>query len=277
MAEIQQENIAATVAREARKPFAIPAETAFIALPDGWRLQDTEEIDEAPRRKKAAVKMDDDAGYIDYLKRHGSVDTTTIWCNADYEKGLIDYTGVLNDHAGAEVGQEWRDHIASFTPEKSVEWKRWIGKNTGPMDQVEFATFIEDNLADIATAEGFPTGTDMLHMSTNLEITQDSSIKSAIRTQSGGVRISYVEDANAETAKFMDVFSQFAIGIPVFRGGEAYQVNARLKYRLNGGKLKFWYELIRADKVMEASARTLTEKILAQTGFPIFHGNPFAK
>lgn len=272
-----QENIAATVAREARKPFPIPAETAFIAVPDGWKLQDTEEIDEAPRRKKGTVSLDDDTGYIDYIKRHGAANTTTIWCDADYEKGLVSYACVLNDHGGHESAQEWRDHIARFAPEKSVEWKRWIDKDAKIMDQFEFATFIENNIADIATAEGFPSGTDMLHVATSLEITQDSSIKSAIRLQSGGVRISYIEDENAETAKFMEVFSQFAIGIPVFRGSDPYQINARLKYRLNGGKLKFWYELIRADKVMEASARTLTAKIQEQTTFPIFHGNPFAK
>jgi uncharacterized protein YfdQ (DUF2303 family) len=272
-----QENIAATVAREARKPFPLPDKPAYVAVPDGWNLQDTEALDACPRRKKSTVSLDDDTGYIDYIKRHGAPDLTTIWCDADYEKGRIGYTCVLNDHAGDEGGQEWRDHIARFTPAQSVEWKRWIDKDGKVMDQLEFATFIENNLADIATTEGLPSGTDMLHMSTNLEITQDSSIKSAIRMQSGGVRISYIEDENAETAKFMEVYSQFAIGIPVFRGSDAYQVNARLKYRLNGGKLKFWYELIRADKVMEASAKSLTVKIQEQTTFPIFHGNPFAR
>lgn len=272
-----QENIAATIAREARKPFPIPDKPAFVAVPDGWKLQDTEELDACPRRKKSIVSLDDDTGYIDYIKRHGAPDLTTIWCNADYEKGQVSYTSVLNDHAGDDGGQEWRDHIARFTPAQSVEWKRWIANSNEVMSQLDFATFLENNMADIATVEGLPSGTDMLHMSTNLEITQDSSIKSAIRMQSGGVRISYIEDDNAETTKSMEVFSQFAIGIPVFRSGDAYQVNARLKYRLNGGKLKFWYELIRADKVMEASAKSLTAKIHEQTTFPIFHGNPFAR
>lgn len=271
------ENLAETVAREARKPFCVPADSSFIAVPDGWKLQETEALEGQPWRKKAVVALDDDTGYIDYIKRHGHGDTTTIWCEANYEKGRVGYTCVLNDHGGDTEAQEWRDHIASFVPEKSVEWKRWTENNARTMEQVEFATFIENNLADIATAEGYPTGTDMLHVATNLEITQDSSIKSAIRLQSGGVRISYIEDANAETAKFMDCYSQFAIGIPVFRGGEAYQINCRLKYRLNAGKLKFWYELIRADKVLEASARTLTEKIKNETTFPMFHGKPFTE
>lgn len=228
MAE-NNENIAATVAREARKPFVIQDKPAFIAVPDGYKLQDTEELEACPRRKKSIVRLDDDTGYIDYIKRHGEPATTTIWCNADYEKGLVGYTCILNDHAGEEGGQEWRDHLAHFEPTQSVEWKRWIEKNGKVMDQLEFATFVENNLADIATA------------------------------------------------KSMEAYSQFSIGIPVFRGSDPYQINARLKYRLNSGKLKFWYELIRADKVMEASAKSMTAKIQEQTTFPIFHGNPSAR
>jgi uncharacterized protein YfdQ (DUF2303 family) len=63
----------------------------------------------------------------------------------------------------------------------------------------------------------------------------------------------------------------------VFWGGDAYQVEARLKYRLREGKLTFWYELTRPDKTLEDAARTLTASIQAETGFPMFHGNPFAK
>lgn len=275
MAETQQENIAATVAREARKPFAITSDQ--IAVPEGWTLKDTEFLQIQPRRKIANVTLGDDAGFVDYLKRHGSLASCTVWCKADYPNGDVGYTAILNDHEEAINGQQWRDHRAQFTPEKSVEWTRWTSKNKVVMSQIEFAEFIESNLADIASAEGFPTGTAMLQMATGLEITQDSKIKSAIRLQSGGVRMEYVQDDNAETASSMEVFSKFALGLPVFRGADAYQLEARLKYRLNGGKLTFWFELVRHDKVLEAAAKTLTASIHEKTGFPMYHGNPFAK
>ena len=275
MAETEKENIAETLAREARKPFSINIEQ--IAVPDGWSLQDTESFQLCPRRKAANVVLGDDAGFVVYLKRHGSLASCTIWCEADYTNGKVNYTAILNDHQETDNGQKWRDHIAKFSPEKSVEWTRWTSKNKVFMTQVEFAEFIESNLADIASADGFPTGTSMLQMATGLEITQDSRIKSAIRLQSGGVRMEYVQDDNAETASSMEVFSKFALGLPVFRGADAYQVEARLKYRLNSGKLTFWFELVRHDKVLEAAAKTLTASIQEKTGFPLYHGNPFAK
>ncbi len=271
---LEKENIAATIVRETRKPFALSQNQN--ALPDGWKTESTEQFLPVPLRKKASVTLRDAESFIAYLKRHGSLASATVWCEADYQKGELAYTGIINDHNAASDGQEWRDHIAKLVPQKSVEWQRWIEKDRKTFTQLEFASFIEDNLGDIAGQEGFPTGTAMLQMATNLEIAQDSSIKSAIRLQSGGVRMEYVDDSNAETVKSMEVFSKFALGLPVFWAGSAYMLEARLKYRLAAGRLTFWYELNRADKVLEDAAKTLTADIQAKTGFPLFHGKPFA-
>jgi len=275
MSEAQKENIAETVARETRKPFELSPNQ--IAIPAGWEVKDTETLLDAPRRKKARVGIATTPDFINYLKRQGSLDSCTIWCEADYPIGKVEYTAIINDHTEAEDGQQWRDHIATYVPAKSVEWRRWNDANAKAMDQMTFANFLETNLADIASAEGYPTGTEMLTMATGLEIIQDSRIKSAVRIQSGGVRVEYVDDANADTAKSMEVFSKFALGLPVFWGGDAYQVEARLKYKLREGKLTFWYELTRPDKTLEDAAHSITAAIQSSTGFPMFHGNPFAK
>lgn len=269
----EAENIEQTKAREARKPFALSAD--MNAVPDGWKLEDTERLMQVPRRKKASVALADEEGFVAYLKRHGSLASCTIWCDASYQQGKVGYTAIVNDHDAASDGQQWRDHLATFVPEQSVEWKRWNAKNKTPMPQIEFATFIEDNLADIASVEGMPTGTAMLQMTTNLEITQDSRIKSAVRLQSGGVRVEYIDDADDATAKYMEVFDTFALGLPVFWNGDAYQLQARLRYRLKEGKLSFWYELQRPDKALEDAAKTLTFRIRSLSGFPMYHGNPF--
>ena len=123
----EAENIAATIAREARKPFALSQD--LNAVPEGWKLEDTEHLQPTPRRKKASVSLSDAESFISYLTRHGSLASATIWCEADYQKGLVAYTGIINDHGEEVDGQQWRDHIAMLTPAKSVEWQRWTGKD----------------------------------------------------------------------------------------------------------------------------------------------------
>ena len=87
--------------------------------------------------------------------------------------------------------------------------------------------------------------------------------------------MNYVQDSDQQTLAQMQMFDRFSIGLPVFWNGDAYQCDARLRYRVREGKLTLWYELIRQDKVLEAATKTLIDKIKTETDKPFFFGNPF--
>lgn len=274
-----QNNIAETLAREMKAP--MPIETGIehlrrVALPPGWEVSedDDERYLDQPRRKKATVVLDDAASFGDYVRRHGSLAYSTVWCKADYSAGQVAFTSIINDH-GEEINEQaWRDHTARFSPKFSQEWKTWKGKDRQTLTQPEFAAFLEENLRDIASAEGLPTGAQMLEMALSFEANQDMRFKSAIRLQNGGVQMSFVQDDDDQTLAKMQLFDRFAIGIPVFWNGDAYRVEARLRYRARDGKLTFWYELIRPEKVLESATTTIIEQIRTATGCPFFFGNP---
>jgi uncharacterized protein YfdQ (DUF2303 family) len=285
MNDNQTENLGQTLAREMKQPVVLVQNNQFashqavIALPPGYTHQiiDSEKLQAQPRRKIASVAVTELESFVAYVKRHGSLTDCTIWAEVDYPRGKLDFTAILNDHGDTEEKQAWRDHRATFSPAFSEEWKIWTAQDGKPLTQIEFALFIEHNLKDIASIEGMPTGTQMLAMATDLEINQESKFKSQARLQSGGVRLTFIDDADAETAKTMDVFNKFALGLQVFRNGDAYQVEARLRYRQREGKLSFWYELIRPDITLEAASKDLITTLRDQTGNPFFYGNPFAR
>lgn len=275
---MEKTNIIETAVREARKPFAISVkDDTHIAVPEGYKLEDMEKFMDTPRRKRAKIALNDVDSFIIYNNRQGSLAECTIWCQADYSQGKVSFLSILNDHGEEDGKQQWRDHTSSFTPTFSEEWKRWNAKDHETFSQVEFASFIEENLKDIATVEGSPTGAQMLEMALSFEANQDMRFKSAIRLQNGGVQMSFVQDDNDQTLAKMQMFDRFSIGVPVFWNGDAYQVDARLRYRVRDGKLTFWFELIRPDKVLEATTRKLIDKIKVETGKPFFFGNPFAQ
>jgi uncharacterized protein YfdQ (DUF2303 family) len=59
----------------------------------------------------------------------------------------------------------------------------------------------------------------------------------------------------------MKVPDCFTLKLPVFLGGVVYQVDARLRYRINDGKLLIWYDLHRPHKVVEAATAAVTASI----------------
>ena len=270
--EENQINLAETIVREARKPFILDSDN--IAVPTGYTLHDTEKFMEIPRRKIAKVSLTDLESFIGYIKCHGSLKFCTVYCAADYTAGQVSFKSIINDHGGEPLSREWRDHIANYTPQFSEEWKRWSVKNTHPFGQVDFATFIEENLKDIASVPNSPTGAQMLEMALAFEANQDMRFKSAVRLQNGGVNMGFVQDDDAQTLATMKVFERFSIGIPVFWNGDPYQIDARLRYRVHEGKLTFWYELIRKDKVLEDGTKSMIELIKKEAGFPFYFGNP---
>lgn len=275
MDEINEtENLAQTIAREVAKPVVLED---FIATPKNYNLTSTEYLRRKPFRKNATVKLNDCSSFIEYVKRHSTPDGSTVWCHADYAKSSVTFLAVLNDLLGSPDGSAWRDHQAHFSPFFSEEWKRWFSQNKQPMTQVAFAEFLEENLKDVVGSETSASGNQILDMALAFEAKQDLRFKSAIRLQNGSTEIAYCNDDDAATLQKMQMFDRFDIGIPVFWGGDAYRITARLRYRAKDAKVNFWIELIRADKTLEAATDSIIATIKEQTGLPLFFGNAFHK
>jgi uncharacterized protein YfdQ (DUF2303 family) len=283
MSDTIEQNLAQTLAREMKTPVIFNFEDAVdmkaLALPPGWTQTqiDTEKYLQAPRRKKATVAVDDADSFIEYFKRHGSLANSTIWCRTDFDKNTTTFIGIINDNGETATEAGWRDHCVVFVPRLSVEWKRWneAAAKDG-ISQGAFAEFIESNRQDIAGGDGLPSGADMLDMALNFEANQDMKFKSAIRLQSGAVDMAFVQSDADQTIAKMKMFDRFNIGIPVFLGGDAYKVEGRLRYRVPGGNLKFYIDLIRTDRILNDATIGLSQKIGAGTGKVVFAGNPFA-
>lgn len=275
---VHTENIAETLARELPKPALLLAQTTenednaiqHIALPKGMTLHaiDNEPLLPNPRRAKGHAAFADIDSFVRYVLDH-KTDATVVWCNFDPQSFALSFTAVIDDHAPGTAG--WRGHRAAFQPTMSAEWRTWSRMNKESMGQVAFAEFIEANENDIHAAEGMPTSLQMHTLATEFVARQDHSIKSVVRTQSGGVQLNYIADSDAGTVEAMKLFERFAIAIPVFwtapEAGDtaaavkAYPITARLKYRFANAKVTFFYELIRPDHVHQKAAVEVLEEM----------------
>ena len=249
---------------------------AHVAVPRTSKLTeirtDLEQFMPNPRRTVAVAEFSSQASFLQYVERHAN-DGSVVWCSFDPQKFSLCFTAVIDEHEKTKAG--WRSHRAFFRPDFSAEWKAWTNMNGKGMQQLAFAEWIEDHEDDITSnASGLPTSLQMHQMATDFTAKEEMVLKSAVKIQSGGVRLTYIADADKGTTDEMKMFERFAIGIPVFQGGAAWAITSRLKYRIAAGKVGFFYELVRPDRVHEGAAKELIAAIINGLGTtPLLMGN----
>ena len=283
MNENTRENIAETLGRLLPKAEVLEVEDLFgggqlrhFAVPKGFDLKtiDNEATLENPRRIKATAKLADAESFVGYVESHVS-EHSAVWCTFDPVSYALSFEAVLDEH-GQLPG--WRQHRAVFTPRLSVEWNTWLKSNATAMGQLPFAEFIEGNEKDIAGGAGFPSSLEMQKMATAFEANADNRFKSKIRTASGGVELQFVNTDDEATVERMKLFERFQIGLPVFwslpekgKPVPAWPIEARLKYRVGEGVVRFHYELIRPDLVHQLAALELIDRVRTGLGNTVMH------
>ena len=264
IAEVLIESVAASLA-----PTQI-GDATFVAVPNTFKHLDiTEAIEKAqrvPSRKRGTVQLFDLDSLIQHAKDQANATDGYIYASpADST-----ITAVFNDQRCSVPG--WRDHRAYFKAEYTPEFSRWLSNSGKQKDQTAFAEFIEDNLADITE----PGAQTLLDVATTIQANTSITFGSAKRLQDGQVQLQYTEviDATAGAGGALSIPKTFKIGLRVFQRGEGYMLTARLKYRLAGGKVSFWYELDRPEATIEAAFNGYVAQLRAESGYTVLMGKP---
>lgn len=244
--------------------------TTHLVVPEGYRHIDLtaaiEQAGAAPIRKKGAVHLGDLASFNVYVADQGSPIDTYIYADPDSRT----LTAVLNEHVKSQRATGWRDHRAVYKAELSREFTTWMQSNKKPMEQDDFAIFLEDNIADVVE----PSGEQLLQIALTLQAKTEVNFSSHKRLDNGQIQFAYSETVDARAGTGMiEIPREFTIGLRLFKNGDGYKVRARLKYRLGGGKLKFWYELDRAENAIEDAFQAYVNQA-RENGFTVLIGKP---
>lgn len=242
--------------------------TPIVIVPDGYEINDLEQHLPMPTRKRGEIDVNDLDSFVDVVTRHGENDSTEIYRTVTPPR----FVAVFNAHQAAGKAPGWADFRAVYDCPLSPEWKTWTEKNKRQMTQADFAQFIEDNLPDVAQ----PPAAEMLEVARTLEAKKKVNFASGIRLSNGEQEFTYEEkiEGTASKGKFK-VPEVFVIGIPVFEGGPAYAVKARLRYRIaDNGTLTMWFDLERPHKIVEDAVKELTNAIEQKTHRKTINGTP---
>lgn len=241
-----------------------------VLKPPGYTREDITDVVEksflTPLRPRGEATFTAVDSFNSYVMRHFIVNKS--WLYADYDAGKI--VAVFNDHGMDTAG--WKDFRATFVAEKSRQLQIWKGSNCQHKDQVSFGEFLEANIADLLE----PDGTTLLNVALTITASTSINFSSAKRLDNGQVQLTYNEtiDAKAGATGALEIPREFTIGIPVYKHGSPYRLTARLKYRLNGGSVKFWYEIDRLDAAIEDAFKDHVSAVTQGTGQPVLTGKP---
>lgn len=265
---LQMASLLASTIAGALSPYQA-GEAWLVNLPHGYQQKDiTSLIEHAgaePSRKRGALALGDVPSLIAYCADQAQTDEGYIY--ADPDARCI--TAVFNDHRHTDHAG-WRDHRAVFSAEFTPEFKLWQANNKQSKSQTDFAEFLEDNLADLQGDDAAL----LLNVASTIQATSGINFASARRLQDGQTQLTYNEviDAKAGTDGSLKIPQTFTLGLRIFKNGSAYKLTARLKYRLGGGAVKFWYELERPERAVEDAFMGYVEEVREKSGYSVLIG-----
>ena len=200
------------------------------------------------------------------------------------------------DFAVPQHGQ----HRIKHTFPLSDEIKAWSTVAGEPLDLLEFALFLEDNILDVLALPTFLTGGGapiaeadkklkdlidkldghpcgpqrLMELSKGLQINEDTKAKVFIDKNTGEQSIGFENEHQDANGNKLVVPNMFLVAIPIFEGGDPYRIPVRLRYRKKNGSLSWLIEPYQLDRYIKHAFTEACERASEATGLPLFFGQP---
>ena len=264
--ELVSQSCAIEAIKDLARQIATPLEihgVPHIAIPDGMTLHALPTLQPRPARIQGTIELHTAAAFIAYWQYFALPESVIF-----FDQSRATFTAIFDYHRTEnpfdEAAASWCEHRAVYACPKTAEWELWESMSAKPMNQVEIAYFIEQNVDDIQA----PAGAEMLEIVTTLKAKTKVEFNKVIRLSSGHNELTYnevIEGAAGPTGN-LRIPEEITLGIVPFQGSEAYAIKAKFRYRIKDCNLSMWFDLIRPHKVNEKALGDIAGTIRAAIG-----------
>lgn len=242
-----------------------------------------EEYRFAPQRVTGTARVDTLRSFIDLVNRHKDWQSAlfgkTLWPNPQL-LAVIDYHSAASD---PRFGRHRVLYEFPVTEEFDI-WTKFDGK---PMEQDEFAAFLEEHSLELAAPEDaeralyerefrerFATPSELIELSRHLEVHVSSRARQGTRLSSGERVIEFSEEHQNAKGEPVVIPGIFIVSIRVFVDGEKVRIPARLRYRISGGSISWFYQLYRWRDFVREQVEHDMLTAAKETDLPAYQGSP---
>jgi len=205
-------------------------------------------------------------------------------------------------------------HRAHYAFPLAPEFMAWMSQNGQAMTQADFAVFLEERALDIDpppindgwfTGQAPAPGDDaspeerkrfefmdllrtmtarlkgewagpekMMDLSRGLKVNEANKVEGKTNVSSGTGALVFVNEHTDEVGEPLKVPNLFLISIPVFKNGPRYLIPVRLRYRLQSGRVIWFYDTYRHDRVFDHAFDEAISRVQGETGLRVLVGQP---
>lgn len=236
-----------------------------------------------PRAREGEATALTLASFIALMTRHKD-DDSAIFAETRWPKPRL--TGVVDYHQADRTPRHGRHRVVYEFP-ITEELKAWQAGNGRLMGQGEFAAFLEEHAAELSSPfdgerkefeglfkEAFGTPSEVIALSRDLEVYVGSRVKRQERLSSGERTVEFVEEHQDSKGQKVVIPGIFMVAVPAFVDGEPVRIPARLRYRIAGGDIKWFYQLYRWEFWLREQVQKDLDTAAKATGLPAFEGVP---
>lgn len=237
-------------------------EERVIALKDVVELQ--ESLQPVPSRKVGIAQLTELESFIAHVNRNKQSEST-IW--ADSAAGRI--TAIYDFHGPADEDPGWAYHRAIYMMPFSPEWLLWTAMSDKEMGQEELAGLLEDHAENLAKIDGLASALEMIEMARSLQIYIKGHFAKTIHPETGQYSLVCKEEHAEGSTK---IPRAFGLGLRIYEGGEIYQVEARLRFRMREGRPRFSFAIHRQVELVRDAFLAVQKRVEDETELPVFAG-----
>ncbi|MBN9243960.1 MAG: DUF2303 family protein [Mesorhizobium sp.] len=238
-----------------------------------------------PQRRKGTATADTLESFVNLVNRHkderSALFGRCIWPDPKLT-AVLDY-----DDAQGEARN--RQHRIVYAFPLTDEFKAWVGVNAKPMEQEVFAAFLEEHAAELAAPmdgerseyerlfnEKMATPSEVVSLSRHLEVFVSARAKQGVRLQTGERTVEFTEEHQNSKGEAVVIPGIFMVSVAAFVDGDAVRIPARLRYRIAGGDIKWFYQLYRWEFFLREQVERDLGTAAGATELPAFEGAPEA-
>lgn len=201
----------------------------------------------------------------------------TAICRASLGGNKIE--AVLDYHSNARAGDAAAavpgrcKHVVTLLCPFDLDYKAWKKVFGEPMSQNDFGNVLEDLVHTIHE----PPLADLQEAIDSLRIDRSVRFQSRVNRRNGEVSFTYEEVEEGSSAVkpgeggTVKLPEEVKIITPIFQGGRAVELVAKLRYRLVAGKVAFLLVVPGLDKIERDHFRNIGEDVRNATSTPVFY------